>query len=264
MYKFIAALLGIVVLVGGGAFAWQNYQWSKQRRELNNQLAITQGMQQETETAVSRLAIEREKLKANNRELQQKIEDRDEEVLAKTQAEVKWKNRYFKSINAQQSVVDSEGNEIVPTEESPQDACSARIKVDFQHEEEPLLVTGHTLTNPPYAEVSLEWSRGLQLSLVLTKNDDDTFRVYLDSENSDVVPTELKLEVDPSLLDLAWYERIGFGADLAAGEFGGLLNLRAFWEFSGGWYLGPNFTVLYDGTKAKTFYGVTAGWYPFR
>lgn len=262
MYKFVAGILTVVLVVGGGAFAWQNYQWSKQRREMNNQLAEVQGVQQETETAVSRLAIEREDLEADNKELQQKIKDRDEDVLAKTKAEIRWKNKYFKSINTKQTIIDADGKVVIPDGQCfPSDI---RIKVDFQHEVPPLLVRGHTLTNPPYAEVALEWSRGLQLSLVLTKNDDDTFRVYLDSENSDVVPTDLKLEVDSSLLDLAWYERIGLGADLNAGEFGGMISLRAFWEFTDNWFIGPSFVVLYDGNKAKTFYGVTVGWFPFR
>lgn len=261
MYKYISAVLLTALLVAGGALWWQDRQHSKQRRDLNNALARTEKTLQETETVSSRRAVELEDIETKNKELQKILKDRDESILALTETNLRLRDKYFKIKNAKENVVDKEGNEIPDGEPIPDDA---RVKVEFEHVEEPLKVSGFTLTNPAYAEVKLNWTRDLRLSLILTKTDEDTFRVYLDSENSDVDTTEINLSVDPTLLEHKWYEKIGVGSSLVAGEYGGQLGLRVYYDFWKNVSMGIDFMVLYDGAKAKTFYGLNVGWYPFR
>jgi cell division protein FtsL len=260
MYKFLSIFLAVLLLVAGGAIAYQRWDHSKQRRELNNKLAKVQKMQQETETAYSRLALEYEGLESSNKELQEIIEDRDEAILALTTANVKLKDRVFKFENAKQTIVD----DVDVSVECDGLKSALRLRVDFEKEEDPLQVVGYTVTNPAYAEVQINWLRALKLELVLTQNPDKTYRVYINSENSDVVPTDLVLQVDPSVLDYKWYQKIGFGSNVVFGETGIQIGISAFYDFLPNFYAGPLFQVGYINGKAETYYGVKVGWYPWK
>jgi len=123
-------------------------------------------------------------------------------------------------------------------------------------------VTGFTLTNPPEAEVKLEWVEDLKLELNLTKDDDGNFRVYTDSEDFQI--GDIVLKIDPEVLETRWYERISFGADLAAGEYGAMLSLRPGYDVLEELNVNLLFVVLYDGASAKTFYGAGVNWFPWR
>lgn len=263
MYKFLSGILAILLLIGGAVYGYERWQHGKQRRELNNKLAKVQKMQQETETAHSRLAIEAEDLKAENSDLQDIIEDRDEAILALTHANIKLKNKVVRIEDAKQSTVDRDGN-VVEHPGCEEVGDSLRTKVAFEKEEDPLKISGFTLTNPAYAEVEIKWLRDIKLEVVLTKNDDGTYRVYLDSTKSDIVPTDLQLQVDPSILEYKWYQKIGFGSNVVGGETGIQLGLSAFYDILPNLYLGPMFQVGYVNGKAETYYGAVVGWYPWK
>jgi len=251
-YKVLSIALAALMLVGGSFYLFERSANSKKRRELNNKVAELTGMVQETETAFSRLAKESNDLVIENDEIKALLKDRDEEAVALTEVALRWKSKYFKAKNVTQTVVPSEDGE-------------DRIRVDFSHEEDPLRVSGFTLTNPPEAEVSIEWTRDLKLSLILTKDEDDVFRIYLDSDADvgGITFGDLKLSVDPSILGRKWYEKIGIGGAITVGE-GVASNLSLMYNVVDDWSVGPTVLLYYDGNTLKKLYGVNALWYPFR
>lgn len=262
MYKYVSAVLLLLLLCLGVVFGYHYWQWSGDRKELKEALSKSQKMQKETETAYSRLAIENKNLKASKKDLQDVIEQRDEEVLALTQATLRLKNKTFKVDDAKESIVNKEGDEV--KDSSLLKGEDKRQKVEFTKTKDELRVSGYTLTNPPFAEVTVSWVKDLKLDVILTKDKDDKYRVYVDSKNSTAVPTDISLQVDPSVLERAWYENISFGADLIFGETGAGLSLRGQYNLNQSWSLGPAFLLFYDGDNAETFYGASIGWYPWR
>ena len=262
MYKILAGIL-VAIIVGGSVFYLiDRYSKNKRFSELHNEIAKLEGIVQETEFAYSRRGIELDNLKLNNKALRKIIKDRDEDIVALTETNLRLKKKIIEIENASGEIVGEEGEPVELPENDPCKLCEKRFKVSFDKTEDYLRVSGHTLTNPPYAQVSIEWARDLQLSVILTKNKEDRFRIYLDSENSDFVPTELKLSVDPDILKYRWYENIGFSADIAIGEgFGS--SVKAIYNFEN-WAIGPAFMMYYNGKKLKKLYGVTAIWFPFR
>jgi len=264
MYKYVSVIFLVVVVFLGGMLYFEKRAHADSKKELSNEIAKLEGVVQETETAFSRRAIEVRNLKSENKELQVKIKDREEDIIALTEANIVIKKKLIKIENANQIVVNQEGEEVPPDPSCDDCFAESRFKVEFEKEVDPYRVKGFTLTNPAYAELSVEWMRDLELEVILTKDDDGNFRAYLDSKDKEIVPAELKLQVDPTVLKRKWYENIGIGSDLMFGKHGGTFSIKLFYEIMEQWYLGPSFMVMYDGKKAKTFYGITAGWYMFR
>jgi hypothetical protein len=245
MYKYLSILLGVLILGGGIFYSFERYSNAKKRKELSNQIAVLEGTIKETETAYS------------------KINDRDEEVVMLTETVLKWKSIYFEIKDATEKVVDEEGVEVVLSPDCDFCFVGRRFMVAFDEKQDPLRVHGHTMTNPPEATVNIEWIRDIQLTLILTKGEDDLFRIYLDSNTSDIVPTELRLLVDPSILDKKWYEKIGMNNYVVVGEGVGS-SLSIMYDFFDHWSLGPSVFLYYDGQDLKKLYGISSVWYPFR
>jgi len=132
---------------------------------------------------------------------------------------LQWKNRYFDIKDAKQEYVDASGSQ--PSSISTEcDICfgSTRLKITFDQTKNDLRIFGFTITNPTQAQINLEWLKPLALQLILTKSDDGAYKVYLDSKNSDFVPVELMLKIDPSVLSKKWYEKINMMANLGLGS----------------------------------------------
>lgn len=264
IYKYLSGALAILLLIAAGFYGYERYTHKRDKRQMLNEISKLEGTVQETESAYSRRAIEIEDLKAKSDELQEIIEARDEQILALSQASLRWKTKYFKMANATQTVVTSDPSE--PTECAVQDGCpSVRMRVDFEQEQDPIRVSGYTLTSPPYAEVAVEWIRPLNLEIILTKNDIDGLRLYVNPENSDVETAELQLFIDPSVMERAWYENIAFGVDVAAGSGAFQADVRVHYDFLANLYAGVMvvFQVDYTGVP-RVFGGASIGWYPFR
>jgi hypothetical protein len=269
VYKILSIILSALIVVVGGFYAFERYRHSNTKAQLSNKVAKLEGTIKETETAYSKRGVIIEDLQSENEDLQNIIDDRDEEILAIGEIAFKWKDKYFKIKNVKQSVIPvSNVSEVVEIKESCVEDCetflaSNRIRVDFDHQEDPFIVKGFTLTNPPEAELKLEWTRELKLNLILTKNEDDSFRLYLDSRESDVDKIELTLNVDPAILDEKWYEKIGIGIDLGVGDgFAG--GIRIYYDILDNLFIGPNVVITFDGAGARVYYGATLGFYPFK
>ena len=251
MYKYLSMVLFFGLLTMGGFYLYQRNVNSKVRKELNNKIAAIEGTIKETETAYSVRGLQLDDLKSDNDELQQKIKDRDEKIFSLSEVNLKLKNQVFKLINSSQDTVVENGKQ--------------RVRVQFNttlKDSDYLKVYGYTLTDPAYAEVSLEWLRDLKLNFVLTKNKDDTYRLYVDSGTSDIVPSKVTLKVDPSLFDTKWYERMAVGTDILIGPHI-LSSLKLTYDIDK-FYIGPVVMIGYDKSSIYKFYGMSAGYYPFR
>ncbi len=257
MYKFVSGILLVALLVLGGAYLWQRHAANELNRQLSNKIAELEGTIKETETAASVAAVELENLKSHNKELQDIIEKRDEEIAAIGYISLQWKEKYFKIKNAQGSV-----EEPVP-EGCDTCAKTLRLRVDFDQTQDYLRVSGHTITNPAYAEVDVRWERELKLSFILAKKD-DKLRLYVDSESPDIVPGELTLKVDPSVFERKWYEKFYVGGFVNVGR-GVAANVGLGYEVTEKVSVGPSMLLFYDpGRGMFKLYGATVQWYPFR
>jgi hypothetical protein len=262
IYKLLSGILAVGLLVVGVLFAKERYDAQNLSRQLNNEIAKLQQNVKETETAYSSKALELENLKVENSELSKKLKDRGEEVAALGEVVLTWKNKYFKIKNATESHQDSSGNPVELPEacDVPEDV---RTKVEFESTDDYLRVFGYTLTNPAYAEVSVEWVRGLKLTFLLAKDKDDTFRLYLDSRSRDIIPAELSLKIDPSVFRKSWYEKLAIGGSLNVGE-GLATSVNFNYELFEDLVVGPQFLLMYDGSQTRKMYGANVLWYPFR
>jgi len=261
VYQFVSAVLLVGLLVLGGFFGVERCNHNNLRKQHNNSLAELEGVLQETETAKSIRALFIADLEASSEELQDIIDDRDQEILAQTEVSLRLKSKLLKADNVFETVV-IENQDFLEFLDKCEGYETLRHKVEFEIEERPVKVTGFTLTNPPEAEVTLEWVEDLKLELNLAKDDDGNFRVYTDSEDFQV--GDIVLKVDPEVLEMKWYERISFGADLAAGEFGAQLGLRPGYDVLDELNVNLLFVLQYDGGSAKTFYGGGVSWYPWK
>jgi hypothetical protein len=262
MWKYLSILLAGLLVVSGIFYIVERSSNKKVRRELNNEIAKLEGVVKETETAYSRRALEVRDLEIKNKDLSVKIKDRDEKITALGEAVLKWKGKYFK-IKGTQSVVDSDGNETSLDLECRECLIGKRFIVGFDETKDHWRVWGNTITNPPEAEINISWASGLRLSFILTRNEDDTFRLYLDSDSPDLVPAELELAIDPSVFEKKWYEKIGVGLDIGVGE-GVYSAVQLHYDIFDDLFVGPKLIWTYDGNKLRKLYGATFGWYPFR
>ena len=258
MYRFISAFLSLCLLTAGGFYVYERYSHLKTKRNSNNSIARLEGTIQETTTAYSVRGVELENLRSQNSELQGKIDDRDEEIASLLNVNLKLKNEILKSKNAKES-----------EETGPSGEKRARVDFEMRYPDvsnNPLLaIYGHTLTNPAYSELSLVWLRAIELDLILAKSG-SSYRFYLDTKDSnefDGHSVKLNLSIDPSVFEKKWYEKLGVGLDISAGE-GVQGSFRLFYDVLSDIYFGPNVTLGYDGIKMRKMYGASVGWYPFR
>ena len=246
MYKFLSMLLSVALLVAGGFYAYERYRHNQDVKQLNNQVAKIEGTLKETQTAYSARGIEIDHLKAENKDLQKKIKDRDEKIVSLTEINIKLKDQLLNIPDAHET----------PT-------TDGKIRVDFSKDNGLLKVSGYTLTgNPAYAEVKLEWLRNLKLQLILARDNNKNFRVYLDEASSDIENVDLALRIDDSIFDYKWYENILVQGQLSVGDG---VNSSIGMAYSGSKFiLGPVYTYIYDGNVGRRFYGLSVGWFLFR
>jgi len=262
MWKYFSFFLIAGILVLGGFYLFERYSHAKTRKEFNNQVTELQGTLKETETAYSMLAILKDNLKTSNEELRKIIEDREEEVAVLSEINIKLRDRIVEITDATSSVEDSNGNPIEIESDCEECLKDKRFRVDFIAGDDLLDIQGYTLTNPSFVDISFKWRRDIKLNLILTKKN-EKFRIYVNSEGSDVESAKLSLSVDPNVFKNKWYQKIGFGTSIGIGS-GVQSSVGAYYEITNDWTIGPLFTFQYDGNKFGTFYGAQALWFPFR
>lgn len=246
-----------MLLVAIGVGSYQIWRANKENIKLSNQLAASQKMEQETKSAYSIAAQRVSDLEASSKELQDKIEDRDETVAALATATLKLKDQLFKIKNAKQTTVDETGH---PTEE--QVSCDVRHRVDFEQEKDLWKIKGYCVTSPPESEVSISWLRPLQLAFVMTRKNGQ-YRLYLDSNSPDVIAVEsLALRIDPSVFEKKWYQKLMVSADFGWASSNPTISARVTMDV-GSFAIGP-FMGLFNGKNGlEKSIGISVGYRPF-
>ena len=263
IYKFLSVILSLTLLGSIGFYFFKKRSFLDSKRILNNSISKLEGTIQETETLFSRNNLEVLGIVSENKELTERIKDRNEKILAQSEISMKWRDKFY-NLKAKQSIVPFSDPDSVTKEASESCTTQGRVKVEFEHEDPPIKIYGYTLTDPPEAALQIEWMEDLELELNLTKTEDGKYKIYVDTKNSPLKIKDIELKLDPSVLGYSWYEKIGVGSSLSLGEYGGQIRVGTFYDISDSMFLGPNFVVQYDGTKAKVFYGISIGYYPFR
>lgn len=243
MYKFLSMLLAVLLLICGGFYLYERYKHNQDTALLNNQIAQQQQTIKETQDAYSKLAVEAKNLKVENAELQKKIKDRDEQIVSLTQVNIRLRDQIIQITNATQ------------TEQN------GRTKVEFSKDNGLLKVSGYTLTNPAFAQINLEWLRDINLQLVLVKDKNNIFRVYLDSQSSDIESATLSLKIDPSVFEYKWYERLAVSGGTLLGNNTLVSNVGIQLKIYN-WLVGPSVGIVV-GPSVQKVYGVQASWFPF-
>jgi hypothetical protein len=271
MRKYLEIFFAVVALILIGGLGYQKYQSDKKVNELTQKLVESQQLVQVTKDSWSSMGLELENLKAQNGQLQKDINTNKEQVIALTDISLQWKNKYFDIKNAAQTVVVGPGSQPSSVAASiPADCLSERFRVDFSQQQDNVLVSGYTLTNPAYAFAEIQWTKPLQLELILTKGNDGAYKVYIDnSQDKNFVPTALNLKIDPSVMEKKWYEKISINAGLALGNgvlgnpsFGGLAALGASYDITNQLSFGVNIIPVVN-NGLQLYYGLSLGWHPF-
>lgn len=107
MQKYIIIFLVVVIVIMSGGYFWQRKIFLQEKALLNQKLAESEKLIQETKTAWSSRGLEVDNLRSENSELQKIIKNKKEEILAISDVALQWKNKYVEIKNAKDSIVDS-------------------------------------------------------------------------------------------------------------------------------------------------------------
>lgn len=259
MYKIISVFLLFALIVAISVGGYKIWKAGQENIKLSNQLVESRKIEQETKSAYSIIAQNLSDLETDNKELQRKIDNRDEDVVVLGQANLKLKDQLFKIKNAKVTIVDNDGQS---TNESVVCDIIPNLRVDFEKEQDFWKISGFCLTSPPSAEVSVSWVRALNLSFLLTKKNNQ-YRLYLDNNSPDFIAVKnLSLIVDPGVFEKKWYEKILLGADVGFSNYYPTLSVRGTYDIQK-FSVGP-MLLLYNGKQGiEKSVGVSMGWRPF-
>lgn len=238
--KIILAILAAAGFTFAAVKAVESANERKARIEAQNDLAEQAEVVKEKEGLWSKLSFQKdeviEDLRGRNSDLASLIEDRDQRIysLTETIAKIKPVRVVVRQENVRQSEEEGEDGQ-------------ERARVDFEQTEDPVKVSGFTLTNPAEAELEVSFVRPLRLTTTVVQNEDGSFQTYLDSDwdNLEIENVETIVSLQETSLDREWYERIVFGAGLGIDpKFdGGMLNLYGLYDITDSISIGPSFGV---------------------
>lgn len=210
-----------------------------------------EGMVKETETAYSKRAVELEGIKLENETLQKIVQSRDEKIVSLTNINLKLKDEVLKGT----------GKETVE---------NGRTRIEFRASyptyEPYLTIFGHTLTNPPEYELDFTWDRALKLDIVVAYDRKTrTFRSYVDTKGSDIIPTKIDFVFDADQLKDRWYEKIAIGNGIIVGDNrSALLKFNLAYNILNEFILMPDFMLGFSEAGVSRYYGLSVMWYPWK
>lgn len=233
--------LGILVMVLSslGIFLFSKYsEEQKARIQAQNTIAEQSEVIRESQTTWSRLATQYENLDERlnqvNEDLGRQITERGEEITTLSNALVK----------IRPIVIRFPAENVVQTPEE-----DGRVRVSFDRSVDPVRIHGWTLTNPGEAEVSMEFTRPLRLTSVVTQRPDGSWNSYFDSDWENLEIESMNTTVNP-LPQQQEAIRRGFIVGLSA-RMGVVRPIDS---------VGADLSVLYEtGTRRKFTLGPTFG-----
>lgn len=191
--------VGIVLLVVlCGYLWWKTYSLESEAQEARvaaqNQLAELSQVIQENNGTWSRLAQENGEalslLQTSSAQLAQMIQDRNEEITSLTTAVATIRPITVRVI---------QGAGASQTEQEPvEPGQPTRDRVDFDTTHEDFVrIHGYTLTHPAEANLSVEYTRSINFTVVTTQAEDLSWRSYVESDMPGLQIGEIESRVNP-------------------------------------------------------------------
>lgn len=223
--KNILIIILAVLALGGGAFGTYFFLKTKAvvqreteaRVSAQNTIAQLSRTVKEGERTWSRLAQEKEiEISGLNEDLEDalsRIRERDERIttLTEVNAALRGVRVIVRPDNVHQSPEPSEPGE------------AERVRVEFdQVWEDFMRVSGFTLTNPAEAEIHVDYTRPVRISVITTQRPDLSWDTYVSTDIPNLEIGDIQSQVNPLSRPQEvsrWYENIyvGIGAGIGGG-----------------------------------------------
>jgi hypothetical protein len=255
--KILAGVLGALILAGVIYGGITKYQYDQKLLNLSNELAksaqtieISRNLYEKATLQVTSLQdllnSKDEQIVALNKELK----DKDQELLTATNLVITWRSKYEALVKATQGTVPP----VVPGDPD-------RIKVSFEKNFGPMIVSGYTLTSPPEAYLSVMQGTPLKLTLAISQDKSLVWHSYVTSSDDNMKVDIQLAAVNPFMLERKWWERLSVTALVAAGQDGALAGVGVGIDI-GQFTLGPMIMGGYV-SKLTWLVGVNVSWRPF-
>lgn len=258
----IALVTVVVGLVVYGLVTEHNHR--RELGELRERLATRDKTVEVQKNVYERLAVEHRDLEkllddsyAEDEALRKQVKQAREDVLSVDRLTVRWRHPYEGQATAHQTEerpISTPGRDGTPEH--------VRSRVDFERDFGYIAVSGHTLTDPAEAFVSVRQARPLRLALALTQGKDRAWHTYVTSSEENVGVDITVASVDPLVLSPRWYEKLSVDTSLGIGGqnfVGGVgLSYRV-----GKFDVGPA-VWLTGGDTVSRLYGASLSWRPFQ
>ena len=208
----------------------------------NDSLEVVSGGWEKRALEITKL---NEILEGENSKLNDEISGRDQEIVSLTRSSLRWKGLYV-SLRDVESVSDTVI--IDPTGHK-------RYRVDFSFVDGLNEVDGFTLTNPPEANLKFRWTRALNLTTILTKDEQGAWFAYIDSPDTSFVPMDVNVKVDPTIFQNGkhWYNNFWWGVGAAGSSTGMGANVSLSYQMNQDRLFG----FMYNYTNAGSLKGIT-------
>lgn len=203
----LAALLLLAVVYGASV----KYKHEKQIETMANAIAERNKTIETQKGIYDRLAIQNRDLEKlligqgeNITNLKKELDSKKSEILTVNQLVIKWKKAY---------------DDLLTATQHPDPIDPTREVVEFGPKTlGPVVVKGHTKTNPPEARVSIEQARPLALTLVVSQDKDKLWHSTVTTDEDDFSVEIKNTSVNPWMLEPKWYEGIAISTLVAVGK----------------------------------------------
>ncbi len=228
-----------------------------------NRVAELSTVIQENEHTWSRLTQQKDDLitalRQQNGGLAQMIEDREEHILALSNVVLSLRSAHI-------VIRSQDGGNVHETPVPSPDG--ERLRVDFDQTQDPIRVSGFTLTNPAEASIDVGFVRPLRLTLSVVQQRDLSWRTYVVGDYPGLNIDSIEAAVSPWAREpegRAWYENIVLGMNIATTPKLSAMssNLYVLYDFDT-FAVGPTVGVsVADGVGTFYAIGATLQFRPF-
>ena len=252
----IGFLMAALAAFGISSFIRANNEEDK-RIEAQNKIAEMSEIFQESEDTWSRLSQQKEnlieELREDNEDLANKIEDQDLQIHTLSTIVAKFDK--IRIIVKRENVTQS------PDEKDPE-----RKRVTFSQTVDPIRVDGFTLTDPPEAELDVDFVRPLKLKTIVTQAEDGSWKTFISGDWPNLQIEQIDTTVNPrTRKDRSLPENISIGGSLSTSttldSLSGDLNLM--YDF-GDLQFGPKIGITNIDDKTRFLVGLQMQYFPWR
>ncbi len=142
------------------------------------------------------------------------------------------------------------------------------IRVPFESQEGFLHVSGWTdsgsaLGEPGTYNLDISWIKDIELSILLSQAEDETWETFIDTNDPDVQIGRIRSEITIEPFSRRWYQNITLGLGLGFGASGALLNgalgyrITNNFALAGNWWYIMPFSGEVSDYNSNAFYGAT-------